>query len=75
MDFSHVLHQLRITQKVTGSYLLPIFTIGKFIEQGEKTFMPLALQVHHSVCDGFHTGRFVNALQTLEDNYDEWLYT
>ena len=57
-----------------GCYLPPIFTIGKFIEQDEEVLMPLAIQVHHSVCDGFHVGRFINALQEWADNYDEWLY-
>lgn len=26
---------------------------------------PLAIQVHHAVCDGFHLCRFVNELQDL----------
>lgn len=56
-----------------GDYLLPIFTIGKFIQQNEQVLMPLALQVHHAVCDGFHTGKFITSLQTLADNYLEWI--
>lgn len=56
-----------------GSYLPPIFTIGKFIEQDNKVLMPLSVQVHHSVCDGFHVGRFTNALQELANNYNDWL--
>lgn len=56
-----------------GCYLPPIFTIGKFIEQDKKVLMPLSVQVHHSVCDGFHVGRFINALQELADNYNDWL--
>lgn len=47
-------------------YYLPIFTIGKYFEQGEKILLPLAIQVHHGVCDGFHLSRFINDLQ-------EWL--
>lgn len=58
-----------------GAYTLPIFTIGKFNEQDKKTLIPLALQVHHSVCDGFHVSKFINSLQKLADNFDEWLYT
>lgn len=57
-----------------GSYLPPIFTIGKFIEQDNKVLMPLSVQVHHSVCDGFHVGRFTNSLQELANNYNDWLY-
>lgn len=44
-------------------YLIPIFTIGKFYEENGKYFLPLAIQVHHAVCDGFHVCRFVNELQ------------
>ena len=28
-----------------------------------KTLLPLAVQVHHGVCDGFHLCRFLNGLQ------------
>lgn len=46
-------------------YLLPIFTMGKYYEENGKYFLPLAIQVHHAVCDGFHVCRFVNELQEL----------
>lgn len=49
-------------------YLLPIFTAGKYSIENEKYIMPLALQVHHGVCDGYHTGRFINTLQEIIDN-------
>lgn len=48
-------------------YLLPIFTMGRFFrERGgekEKTLLPLSVQVHHAVCDGFHVSRFITQLQ------------
>lgn len=46
-------------------YLLPIFTMGKFYQKKDKTLLPLAIQVHHGVCDGFHLCRFVEELQAL----------
>lgn len=46
-------------------YLLPVFTMGKYYLEGEKTLLPLAIQVHHAVCDGYHVCRFVNELQEL----------
>lgn len=46
-------------------YLLPIFTMGKYYEENGKYFLPLAIQVHHAVCDGFHVCSFVNELQKL----------
>ncbi len=44
-------------------YLTPIFTIGKYVEDNEHFYLPLAVQVHHAVCDGFHVCRFINELQ------------
>lgn len=46
-------------------YLLPIFTLGKFEEEDGICRIPLAVQVHHAVCDGFHLSRFHNELQEL----------
>ncbi|MBN8049194.1 type A chloramphenicol O-acetyltransferase [Paraclostridium bifermentans] len=47
------------------NYLLPIFTMGKYSEINGQSLIPLAIQVHHAVCDGFHISRFVNELQKL----------
>lgn len=47
------------------NYLLPIFTMGKYSEVNGQYLMPLAIQIHHAVCDGFHICRFVNELQKL----------
>lgn len=44
-------------------YLIPIFTIGKYFSENGKTYLPLAVQVHHAVCDGFHVCRFINDVQ------------
>lgn len=44
-------------------YLAPIFTMGKFCEENGRTLLPLAIQVHHAVCDGFHVCRFLEELQ------------
>lgn len=47
------------------NYLLPIFTMGKYIEEKEKWYIPVAIQVHHAICDGFHVSRFIRELQQL----------
>ena len=44
-------------------YLIPIFTMGKYYETNGRFLLPLAVQVHHAVCDGFHVCRFLNCLQ------------
>ncbi len=53
-----------------GKYLLPIFTLGKYFEEGKKIMIPLAIQVHHAVCDGYHIGTFINTLQTLIESFN-----
>ncbi|MEY0436285.1 type A chloramphenicol O-acetyltransferase [Providencia huaxiensis] len=45
----------------------PIFTMGKYYSEGNKIWLPLSVQVHHAVCDGFHVGKFLTTLQKLCD--------
>ena len=35
--------------------------------------LPLAVQVHHAVCDGYHLSRFMNGLQTWMDAFPQEL--
>lgn len=56
-----------------GAHLPPIFTMGRYTEEDGKTLMPLALQVHHAACDGYHAGRFIEALRDMAKAYDSWL--
>ncbi|MBG6016454.1 type A chloramphenicol O-acetyltransferase [Proteus mirabilis] len=53
-----------------NNFFAPVFTIGKYYTQGDKVLMPLAIQVHHAVCDGFHVGRLLNELQQY--CYEGW---
>ena len=51
-------------------YLLPIFTMGRYTEgPGGRCLLPLAVQVHHAVCDGYHLSRF---LEYLQKELDAW---
>jgi len=52
-----------------GKFLLPIFTMGKFSERDGKRLLPLSIQVHHAVCDGYHVGLFVEKLQDKINNF------
>ena len=55
-----------------NDYLLPIFTMGRMHARGGRTLLPLALQVHHAVCDGFHACRLVREAQELLDAPEAW---
>src|SRR5690606_3969550 len=56
-----------------SNYLLPIITAGKFENRGNSIYLPLSLQVHHSVCDGYHAGLFMNGIQDLANRPNDWL--
>lgn len=45
--------------------LLPVFIMGKYYEEDGNLILPLSIQVHHGICDGFHLCRFVNELQYI----------
>ena len=48
--------------------LLPTFTSGAFRTDNGQTTFPLAIQVHHAVCDGFHVARLIAELQSWFDS-------
>ncbi len=50
-------------------YYPPIFTIGKYHNEGDRVLLPLAIQAHHAVCDGYHVARFVNELQEWTNTF------
>ncbi len=56
-----------------GTHLSPIFTVGKYMEQDGKTLMPLAMQLHHSACDGYHAGQFIEVVRTMAQESQHWL--
>lgn len=41
------------------NFLLPIITCGKYFNDGNKVMLPVSLQVHHSVCDGYDASQFI----------------
>ncbi len=51
-----------------ANYFLPIVTAGGFFHHNSNIYLPLSLQVHHSVCDGYHAALFMERFQNLVDN-------
>ncbi len=41
----------------------PKVAFGRFKEEGGRLLMPVAVDVHHALCDGVHVGRFFEQLQ------------
>lgn len=48
-----------------GKFLAPVVTWGKYEQVGDKLMMPLSMNIHHAVADGFHLSRFFNEVQEL----------
>lgn len=46
-------------------YLLPIFAIGKYYKQNDKTLLSLSIRVHHQLCGAYHVSHFINELQIM----------
>ncbi|MDQ0271605.1 type A chloramphenicol O-acetyltransferase [Cytobacillus purgationiresistens] len=55
------------------NYLLPIITAGQFRKKGQRLYLPLSLQMHHAVCDGYHASLFINELRQLSLDCEDWL--
>ena len=51
--------------KLDAEDSIPRISWGSFKEDKEKIRMPLAVQVHHGLADGYHLGKFFNRMQEL----------
>lgn len=57
----------------SGTWLLPIFTTGRLIKQNDKVLIPLAIQVHHAVCDGWYCAKFIDYIQKKAQRANMWI--
>lgn len=48
-----------------GKFLSPVVTWGKFEAEHGTYRMPVTMNIHHAVADGFHLSRFFNEVQEL----------
>jgi chloramphenicol O-acetyltransferase type A len=42
---------------------VPRFAWGKYFQEGERLKMPLSVQGHHALMDGFHLGKFYDCIE------------
>ncbi|CAN5440664.1 type A chloramphenicol O-acetyltransferase [soil metagenome] len=54
-------------------YLCPIFTIGKYSQRDSQTVIPVAVQLHHAICDGYHASLLFELINKLAATPEEWL--
>jgi chloramphenicol O-acetyltransferase type A len=44
---------------------IPLLTLGRYFEQRGQMLLPLAIQVHHALVDGWHVARFYEEVRCL----------
>jgi chloramphenicol O-acetyltransferase type A len=52
---------------------VPRFAWGKFYKEHDRIMLPLSVQVHHALMDGYHAGRYFQKLQEYLDAPESWL--
>lgn len=45
----------------------PRIVFGKYIQEGDRRLMPLHIQCHHGLVDGYHIGEFYRIFQQIND--------
>ncbi len=56
-----------------GDYLAPIITCGRFREVNGQLMLPLAIQLHHAVADGWHAAEYFRLVQEAAYTVSEWI--
>ena len=64
VSFTAFMHPLRLSPADS----VPRFAWGKIVQKGASVEMPLSVQGHHALMDGFHMGRFYKIAQEIFDN-------
>ena len=44
---------------------VPKISFGKFIKEKDRTLMPFSVEVHHSLMDGLHVGRYIARIEEM----------
>lgn len=63
ISFTNITHPIHLSPIDS----VPRFAWGKYFESEGKILMPLSVQVHHALMDGYHVGRYFEIIQGLFD--------
>ncbi len=63
ISFTHVSHTITLNRNDA----VPRISWGKYFKQGDRMLLPFSVQSHHSFVDGYHVGRYIDALQSMMD--------
>lgn len=62
LSFTSITHPINLDKKEQS---VPRLTWGKYFQDGDKTLIPLSIQVNHALVDGIHIAQFVGLLEAL----------
>lgn len=60
---------LQHARKTSLEDSIPRFVFGKYFQEGQQLKMPLSVEVHHALADGFHVGKLFELLQEGLDEF------
>jgi chloramphenicol O-acetyltransferase type A len=49
---------------------IPVISMGKYYRQGDQVLLPLGIQIHHGIVDGYHVGLFFEHLNRIVHNLE-----
>jgi chloramphenicol O-acetyltransferase type A len=52
---------------------VPRIAFGRLTAEGDRRWLPISIEVHHALMDGFHVGRFVNRFEEVLADPAGWL--
>ncbi|MGL5820984.1 MAG: CatA-like O-acetyltransferase [Sarcina sp.] len=62
-----------VNNEGNNAFLFPIITWGRFFEEGNKIIMPVTIQIHHAVADGYHCSLFFSDIKEISLRPEEYL--
>ena len=65
--------EINLNLYTDGDFLPPIITVGQAAEQNGRLMLPVTLQIHHSVADGWHASEYFRILQETAATAEEWI--
>ena len=63
-SFTGLLHPTNLDQNES----VPKITFGKFTERNDKKFLPISIEAHHGLVDGFHLAKYLTEFQKQLDS-------
>jgi chloramphenicol O-acetyltransferase type A len=54
---------------------IPKIAFGKFADENQRMLLPISVEVHHALMDGFTVGRYLSRLEESLSSPEAWLVT